>query len=155
MDSGIQPDCTCLKPLPHSKTDCEDFNIFLLPKMLTTQQLPIIICSYCCYFLEQQSKRGDNNGTILQICPPFTWHMFHMINSIILIYKYYLRYTVIMLESQLKSMGRGVFQFKSFWDTVHVQMMYPLPNPRISHTDARLFMNMVQIRLKSQDFSWI
>jgi hypothetical protein len=33
-----------------------------------------------------------------------------------------------------------------------VQMMYPLPNPRISHTDARLFMNMVQIRLKSQDF---
>jgi hypothetical protein len=30
-------------------------------------------------------------------------------------------------------------------------MMYPLPNPRISHTDARLFMNMVQIRLKSQD----
>jgi hypothetical protein len=48
-------------------------------------------------------------------------------------------------------MGRGVFQFKSFWDTAHVQMMYPLPNPRISHTDARLFMNMVQIRLKSQD----
>ncbi len=48
-------------------------------------------------------------------------------------------------------MGRGVFQFKSFWDTAHVQMMYPLPNPRISYTDARLFMNMVQIRLKSQD----
>jgi hypothetical protein len=48
-------------------------------------------------------------------------------------------------------MGRGVFQFKSFWDTAHVQMMYLLPNPRISDTDARLFMNMVQIRLKSQD----
>jgi hypothetical protein len=48
-------------------------------------------------------------------------------------------------------MGRGVFQFKSFWDTAHVQLMYPLQNPRNSHTDARLFMNMVQIRLKSRD----
>jgi hypothetical protein len=48
-------------------------------------------------------------------------------------------------------MGRGVFQFKSFWDTAHVQMMYPPPTPRIAHTDARLFMNMVQIWLISQD----
>jgi hypothetical protein len=71
-----------------------------------------------------------------------------MINSIILIYKYYLRYNYV---GKLEYMGRGVFQFKSFLDTVHVQMMYPLPNPRISHTDARLCMNMVQIRLKSQD----
>jgi hypothetical protein len=48
-------------------------------------------------------------------------------------------------------MGRGVFQLKSFWHTAHVQMMYPPPTSRIAHTDARLFMNMVQMRLKSQD----
>jgi hypothetical protein len=43
------------------------------------------------------------------------------------------------------------FHFKSIGVNMHAHKKEPLPNPRISHTHTRLFMNTVQIQLKSWD----
>ncbi len=43
------------------------------------------------------------------------------------------------------------FHFKSFGVNTHAHKKEPPPNPKISHRQTRLFMNKVQIQLKSCD----
>jgi hypothetical protein len=54
-------------------------------------------------------------------------------------------------EILLKSMNCRGFHFKSIGVNTHAHKQEPPPNPRISLTHTRLFMNTVQIHLKSWD----
>jgi hypothetical protein len=54
-------------------------------------------------------------------------------------------------EILLKSMDCRGFHFKSIGVNTHAHKQKPQPNPRISLRHTRLFMNTVQIQLKSWD----